>query len=406
MGQEGARRGEEGGRAGSLVWTMAPDCCSRRQIVSRRLLRMTHLQPLSSAGLSLPPPPPRLAPPHLHSPHLGLTCCRPASRRRPYDCPLMDQHMCILCRQVLTSLERYVQHRASGACRRPHSVSPPDPAPDLEADQECDADATESERSTGLFPPPGHRGGKWRPGHDPTDLYRGYRILDGGEERSSSGNILTAALPSLDPVADKIRSIRLSLSSGIFDPVSLVQEQRRCLQEFPFVCRVCPFYSSQMSSFAFHLNSVHHRHQVQQQDAIMMCKICSFSCRRMADLIRHFNLERKRKTDQGGRCAARGMQDEYAKGTIFSCEVRKPVSCPSPDCDRRFRLRISARIHFRKQHRSKLAPARVQQPAAASRPPPPPTTPASTNQDRFNCPLCSSRLTTAGECDPSLPLTA
>ena len=230
-----------------------------------------------------------------------------------------------------------------------------------------------------LVPPASHTGGKWKPGDGCDDRYKGYRILLLGDERPPSPT------EGEDPVAERISKLCASLASGLFDPQSLEQEQRRCIKEFPFVCRVCPFYSTQMSSFTWHL--ARHNGPTCGRDMRAMemrCQLCSFSCERMADLIQHFNRERKR-----GKTAA-------ATGTILSCEMRKPISCRR--CHRKFRLRISLRIHFRREHSSLSSDSRAETRAAAVATTPPPSSlhpllPTHT----LVCPLCSSRLSTRGK---------
>lgn len=323
-----------------------------------------------------------------------------------------DQHLCLQCKQMIVGLDNYVRHKSAGDCANERNR---DQKSGRNSDQSCqssDADNCEADFglclgsegdeetrvSTSLVPPAGYTGGKWKPGQGPAGMYNGYRIVHQGEEAS----------PSLDPVAEKIRSIRLSLRSGVFDPSSLIQEQRKCLQEFPFLCRVCPFYSSQMSSFTWHLNSCQHNGQAAEME--MRCQICSFTCHRMADLIQHFNLERKKKkktrTTKSRRHSTTKkesvIESEYMKGTIFSCDIRRTIPCSH--CDRKFRLSISQRVHFRRDH-SKTSNAH-QQPRAkdaqltviAA---------AAAKGGGLICPVCSSEHSSRGKCIPAAhpPLT-
>lgn len=289
-----------------------------------------------------------------------------------------DQHLCLQCKQTIIGLDNYVQHRLTADCasRRNSDLS----GRSSDAEQECDSDRDrETPHQAGLVPPVGYTGGKWKPGQGPADLYSGYRIVHQGEEGS----------PSLDPVAERIRSIRLSLTSGVFDADALVQEQRKCLQEFPFVCRVCPFYSTQMSSFTWHLNSSQHNGQTSEME--MRCQICSFTCQRMADLIQHFNLERKKNkksNQETGNRSENVIESEYLKGTIFSCEIKKPIPCSH--CDRKYRLNISQRIHFRRDHSKTSQPHRQEDVESAA------AAPAA--GDPLICPVCSSEHSTRGKC--------
>ena len=296
-----------------------------------------------------------------------------------------DHHFCIQCQQMIIGLDNYVQHRSAGSCATTRRISDQS-GQSSDADQDCEFDQSEDQeirQNTGLVPPVGYTGGKWKPGQGPADMYKGYRIVDLGEEGS----------PSLDPVAEKIHNIRLSLKSGVFDAKALIQEQRKCLAEFPFVCRVCPFFSTQMSSFTWHLNSCQHNGQTSVME--MKCQICSFSCHRMADLIQHFNLERKKKTAKSknqqttSREEKNVIESEYLKGTIFSCEIKRPIPCSH--CDRKFRHRISERIHFRRDH-SKTSNAFQQARAEDLHPA------AAAAGGGLICPVCSSEHSTRGEC--------
>jgi hypothetical protein len=251
-------------------------------------------------------------------------------------------------------------------------------------------------------PPAGWTGGKWAPGKSgQTDIYDGYRIVDLGEETSPTSNSgkETSSLSS-DPVAEKIHSIRLSLSSGLFDRDTLIQEQRKSLSEFPFVCNVCHFYSSQMSSFTWHLNSSHNERRSNME---MRCHICNFRCQRIADMIQHFNSERKKKVKKTTRSSFKLsnmtstsrrenlIESEFMKGTIFSCQIKKSITCSH--CDRQFRLRIAERTHFRQchsdtshDHHQKETRLQVMTKTASS--------PA---KDLLICPVCSSQHSTRGE---------
>lgn len=252
---------------------------------------------------------------------------------------------------------------------------------------ECD---TDQEMGNSLRPPVGYTGGKWKPGHGPVDVYSGYRILDSSlEERT------TAAAEVVDPVTEKIRRICLSLRSGVFDRKSLLLEERKCLQEFPFLCRVCPFFSTQMSSFTWHLNSSHHNERAPHVE--MKCQICCFSCHRIEDLIQHFNLERK-KGKTGTRRSKNLIESQFMRGTIFSCETPSTkFSCSL--CDRRFRLRVAHRIHFRTHHHSqpKSGTTRCQ---AVGQSVPEDGVAAEGAEDQLICPMCSSRHSTKGKVPP------
>lgn len=250
-------------------------------------------------------------------------------------------------------------------------------------------------------PPVGYTGGKWKPGHGPVDMYSGYRIVDSSaEERTaavaaSSCSPVAATVAAEDPVTERIHRIRLSLSSGFFDSESLVQEERKCLQEFPFVCRVCPFFSTQMSSFTWHLNSSQHNGQTTGGLMEMRCQVCRFSCQAIEDLIQHFNLERKKGKACTRQSAKNLIENQYMRGTIFSC-VRRSVSFPCSLCDRRFRLRLSLRIHFRKEHSVAAANSRPRKHQVRKSVPQEPL-PAMPEQHALICPVCSSRHSTKGK---------
>ena len=231
----------------------------------------------------------------------------------------MDTHLCNKCQQVLIGLNNYITHRTSGECQ----------------------DTTNTN-----CPPQGFTGGKWIPRRVIQTVVATQPLVN----EPSTGN-LESMIGSL-----YLRCCGVTLSSDIEvirHKLSLTHRTSRIASKdetehdlevieaksiklFPFICKSCKFYTSQMSAFVWHLNSS--LHSEKNELFQVTCQMCSMVCRSISSFLKHFRREKSAFRD-----------DTNCEGPLFVCDTAVTrFQCPS--CPSRFKTRFGLTNHGRKSH--------------------------------------------------------
>lgn len=244
----------------------------------------------------------------------------------------MDEHFCIRCKTIIQGLQEYVDHRNQNCSEETTVVS-------LETEA-IEVDVTSSR------PPDGYTGGKWKPktvvtSVPPSRSLEERPLVSGsvyirccGLTLASNGEIVKHWLSETHT-----RSLTLGRPESDEEWMrQLIATQKVAARHFPFICSICRFYSTRLSSFVFHLNSNDHRIRC-PTDAYIRCKMCEFSGRSISSILKHFRHE----------ITHRRISDLSSDQIILKCDAPK-IRFKCSTCGSSHPTRFSVKQHEKSFH--------------------------------------------------------